>query len=765
MTVSVLDRLVEILERVGRQTSPDQESPVAVLWPDPERQFAGIVPRLRTRLPFVTLGQYDAQHGRGPGIWIRCVLAGLVDVADGVPGSPLYIYLPGTSRDELREIAQAPPDVQAIADLQFRGTIWLQRSGREWTGPALMGADAGMDLKISRDSATSDAFLRALPILLDESLTTLQGRGHLNAQFFNELLAPDPEQLLLLWINDPITTKASADSARWSAFLGTCRATYGFDPETDGALTAALRLGERKGEWAKVWSRFVDTPERYPALPDQLRAVQPQSLMPEPPDAWPGVNEQGEDSLRQSLTSVSSMTPVEALNRLQKLESDHGWRRATVWAKLGQAPLAGALVDVVDLAKRCLEPLGGMTAIEIAKAYAATGWMTDSAAIKALSAVPPGPDLEAVGLAVRAVYESWLDNAARALQTTFAEAIPDAVFDEYEPGTCLLFIDGLRFDVAEMIRERLSDSAVCTLDWRFAAVPTVTPTAKPAVTPLAGAFFPGPGLAPSLKKDGTALAVSGLRKALTEGGWEVLGDGKWGDPNGRAWLEGGDIDAQGHSIPQKLPHRLQAEAIQVVDLVTDLLQWGWKWVVVVTDHGWLHLPGGLPKVELPLSATETRKGRCARIADGASTDQPTLPWRWDSSVRIAVAPGIACYESGKVYEHGGISPQESVTPHLTIEAKAPRVAPVIANIRSVVWAGQRCRIEVEGAEGATADIRTKPADPSTSVVAETKMVSGGKCALMVPDDQLEGQIAAVVINDSSGVIIAQRPTTIADGGE
>jgi len=763
MTETVLDRIVDMLTRVSRQSSPDQEPPAAILWPDPDRNFAGIASRLRARLPLVTLGPYESENGQGPAIWIRCVLAGTVEYEDGLSGRPLCVYVPGYSREQIRDIGTAPSELQAIADLQFRGTIWLQRNGHEWTAHSLLGAESGLDLKIPRDGATRDALLRALPALLDEPLAELRHRGQLGAQFFNELLAPDPERLLLLWMNDPTGAEATIDTLRWSAFLDTCRTTYGFDPLTDGVVTAASGLGERKGDWAKVWNRFVETPERYPAVPSRLRAAQPQTLMPEPRDSWPIVNEQGEESLEQALAKFGSLTAAEASAQLGKLEAEHKWRRETVWAKLGQAPLAGALVYLLELTDRVQEPLAGSTPAGIAEAYAEAGWKTDRAALKALASVPPGPALEAVGAAVRAVYEPWLDDSARALQKAFAASVPEAVIDAYEPGTCVLFIDGLRFDVAQAVREQLEEEAKCTLEWRFSAIPTVTPTAKPAVSPVAGTFHPGPGLSPSLKEDGAALTIVGLRKALTEGGWQVLAGGDCGDPTGRAWIEGGDIDTQGHNIPAKLPQRLESEAVQIAGVVMDLLGWGWKRVVVVTDHGWLHLPGGLPKVELPIHATEGRKGRCARIPDGATVSQLTLPWRWDPAIRIAVAPGIACYEAGKEYEHGGISPQESVTPHLIVEARGAAAPTGAVIIRTVRWVGMRCRIEVDGAEGAAADIRTKPADPNTSVVAEPKTIEAGKCALVVPDDQLEGQMAAAVILDPDGVLLAQQHTII--GGE
>ena len=46
-----------------------------------------------------------------------------------------------------------------------------------------------------------------------------------------------------------------------------------------------------------------------------------------------------------------------------------------------------------------------------------------------------------------------------------------------------------------------------------------------------------------------------------------------------------------------------------------------------------------------------------------------MPWHWDRDVRIAVAPGVTCFEASKVYEHGGVSPQECVVPRLVVSRR------------------------------------------------------------------------------------------------
>jgi hypothetical protein len=209
---------------------------------------------------------------------------------------------------------------------------------------------------------------------------------------------------------------------------------------------------------------------------------------------------------------------------------------------------------------------------------------------------------------------------------------------------------------------------------------------------------------------------------------------------------------------------LASEASEIAEHALALLAFGWKRVVIVTDHGWLYMPGGLPKVELPIHATEVRKGRCARVADGAKVEMATYPWRWDPSVRIAVGTGIACFEAGKVYEHGGISPQESITPRVVIEPLHAPVSVSAASITGVKWVGLRCRLEVADApEGAVVDVRTKPGDETTSLADEPKKVVEGSCSIVVPDDAQEGHAAMLVVLGADGSLLAQRLTTV--GGE
>ena len=259
--------------------------------------------------------------------------------------------------------------------------------------------------------------------------------------------------------------------------------------------------------------------------------------------------------------------------------------------------------------------------------------------------------------------------------------------------------------------------------------------------------------------NGTKVTAQSLRKMLGGRGYQVLTGEEVGDCSGSGWTELGDLDALGHARGSKMAREAGNSLRVLAERIRMLLDSGWREVRVVTDHGWLLLPGGLPKTDLPEHLTEVRKGRCARLKPGAHTEQQTVPWSLDAQVSVAVAPGISAYEAGKEYEHGGLSPQECVVPVLTVTAGrvTPSVAATIAEVR---WTGLRCRVRVEGApDGARVDLRSRAADPSTSIAAP-KPLKDGAASIPVPDDSREFEAAIVVVLDPDGGVLSQAPTVV-----
>jgi hypothetical protein len=268
-------------------------------------------------------------------------------------------------------------------------------------------------------------------------------------------------------------------------------------------------------------------------------------------------------------------------------------------------------------------------------------------------------------------------------------------------------------------------------------------------------------LVPVSIESGTNVSVMVLRNLLESDGFQVLQGDALGDPAGRAWTEFGAIDRYGHDHGWKIAHHALGELAGLADRIEALLRHGWQQVTVVTDHGWLLLPNGLPKAELKQHLTHTRKGRCAVLKEGAESDQLTVPWHWDHDVTIAVASGIRCYEAGKEYEHGGISPQECVVPLITVtQASTSQGQPVF--VQSVGWKGLRCTVQLGApSSGLRVDIRTKAGDPATSLLTVSKPVEAdGLVSILVENRDYEGTAVMVVILNAAGAVQAQAATAV-----
>jgi len=775
MSLTFLDAIVAALKSAADYNSNDMVAPLAVFWPDATKEWEAVVPRLREKVPILTLGSYDAANFTGPAIWVRCMLARKLDGANWEKRTIPIVYLPGHSRASLRAVEECPAEIKPLAGLQYLGVIWSQKNGRDWTLSAFLQSQAGgLGIAVASDPQTSEALKRAAIALLGEPVDWLRASAPLRAEFLNALLAPDVTKQVLLWMNSPDDEKAKLSTEEWEAFSAQCRRELGLDPEHDGALTAARKLGEKAGRWALVWDRFKEAPANYPNVPDLLLRAKPQEkgrnltlFENVSVESWPQDNEFEETILRAALLQLRKKSPADARLEIAHLDEYHRRRREWVWAKLDKAPLALALQHLLDLSGSVANPLHGGTVTDIAGQYFTDGWKADLAALRALASVREGKDVEAVSAVLDAIYVPWLRDLCESFQSAWEGAAPEFATCDREPekGVVFLFVDGLRMDLAHVLAATLEDDGLsCDLAYRFAPLPSVTETAKPAACPVAGRFFSGPELTPATNQ-GTQVNAHVLRKVLGESGFTVLPEPQTGNPGETAWSECGRLDEIGHVEGWRLAYRAFEELKQILARVKSLLDAGWREVRVVTDHGWLLVPGGLPVHRLPERATEIRKGRAARLKPQAMVDCMTVPWFWDSSVRIAVAPGISCFVASREYEHGGVSPQEVVVPALSVRSSTVARA---VRFEDCKWTGLRCRIALSGAfQGLMADLRTKPADPRSTVVEEPKPVGeDGSVSLLCPDDSLEGSVAVAVVYapDRPDRVWVQQPTIVGGGG-
>ena len=267
-----------------RYNPGDVVAPAAVLWTDADGQWRPLAEQLRKLMPeLLTLGDYCAETRTGPAIWLRCVIEPAVRAdkfpdlawpADAVP----VIYMPGVSRQTLRAVEECPDALKPLVELQYRGTVWTQKNGKDWTVRAfLVNDDGGLGLDVAEDKLTLQAVEGALTRLAVTPVARLRSDPpkRLEAEDFDRLMIGDTTRDLLLWLSDPGGTRAQWDEATWAAFRNRCRQGYTFDPETEGEIGGGEKLGLRKDAWYGVWERFAESPALYPRIPDLLRRAKP----------------------------------------------------------------------------------------------------------------------------------------------------------------------------------------------------------------------------------------------------------------------------------------------------------------------------------------------------------------------------------------------------------------------------------------------------------------------------------------------------------
>lgn len=771
---TLVQRFVAAISDAVKVNKSVQSQPAAILWPDKECQWKTALGNLRKHLPSLcVLGAYDPAQSRGPAIWIKCYIAGFLTEGqfDGVP----IVYMPGVSRSDLRAIESCPRDLQPLAELQYRGVFWSQANAKDWTLSAFLASkNGGLGLDVAQDKATQEALRQALEagVLLDRPVTELQGR-QINAEWLHSLLAPNPTRDLLVWMNDANTAQAQWAGVRWEIFSKRCKADFGFDPVADGALVAAELLAKGEGKWEAVSELYRDSYASFPQVYELLLKVRPPQLGLFDDSSqlagYPQANEEREAALRYALAACGSMDAAQARAAINKAEQEHGSRRDWLWRHMGQSPLVVALGHLSRLVELSATLPSGSTPEQLAVSYQGHGWQVDAAALDALAAVQTKADVEAVSAALRSVYLPWLDEAARRLQEAAKSVgglppLGESSQTDAKDGVCTLFVDGLRYDVAVRLKARLDELGKAALGIAWTSMPSVTASGKPWCSPvqhLVAGTKDDADFQPRVASDGKPLSAYNFRKLLTEAGVQVLDKHEPGDPQGCAWTEAGDLDHYGHQHGTRLARDLETQLGQITERIEELIQAGWIRFRIVTDHGWLLLPGELPKTELPMHQVETRWGRSAVLKDSADGSSLTFGWDWCKAVQVAYAPGVACFVAGTEYAHGGLSLQECLVPLITLDVVASASPAVNVTIKAVTWRGLRCVVEVDGSlTGLVVDIRTKPALATSSLAASTKAVKDGKASLAVAEDDNLGVAAVVVLLGPNGAVLQKSPTTV-----
>lgn len=767
--MSIYDKVIQALKQAGQHNSSIMVKPEVILWPDPECQWVDVMPLLQAQLPqLLVYGQYETAKKQGPAIWLKCMIAKTLPEADWDVDCTPIIYMPGITKADFRNVEKANLDLQPLIEYQYTGTLFLQENGKEWTILAFVeNATTGLGLSIAKDSGTKYALKKALPTIFQDA-DVLQGKTIIDQDYLTSQLFPDIIPSVLKWMCKGDTFLQNMDAGKRDLFAQLCKSQYDFDPDYKNIKGIAEKLGAQRYEWIHVWQMYANAPKKFPEIAELLRLAKPDDLGVDmfalPQESWPQVNEQQEDELRLALVKAAKLQPRDALASFKVLEKTHKIRCSWVWNELGEAPLANALPSLIQLAEKATEHFPFSNLEDLKVYYISFGYVVDQAMRKTLAAVKTEKDKTVIKSLIKIIYQPWLETVTNKFQTLIANdaSVFTSQTSQTETENFVLFVDAFRFELAEEFCKRMiAQHFKVTLESGWSAIPSLTPTAKPNASPVAAAVSITSEInefRPQLLS-GKELQTAAFREALTAANFTFISKSEDINPEVSCWQEIGNIDTKGHEEQSDMVKRIDELFDQVQEVLDIAFEKGIKRIKIVTDHGWLLLPGGLPKTQLNVGLTESRWGRCALIKEGAITDLLHLPWRWNPSVFIAYAPGISFFKANQEYAHGGISLHECLVPTIIIENDNSKKA--IAKIQSVKWVNLKCAVETENAtDDFTIDIRTKYNDENSSIVLSTrKTVKENKGTVMVKDDA-ETQSATIVLLDTTGRIIDKKLTTV-----
>mgnify|MGYP001260940479 CR=1 FL=1 len=675
--MKIIDALIKHIRRLGDKADLLALPPAAILWTDKDAAWQSAMPLLKSAMPeLLELGDYNPEQRTGPAVWLKCVIAGLASPleTEKVP----VIYLPGVSRSELRAIETCPSHLTMLAELQYRSRWWATpNNNRDWTVSGFLTNNTiGLELDLGQDNATKEVLAQVLEPLLEAEVNTLQGK-RITAAELGALVVEDPIRDLLHWLDNPAIAKG------WSAMRQTmlqqyCQREYGLNADDKGRATFLVHLCEQpQPVWSALWARFEDMAERLPGLLKQLETVEPLALALNS-ECYLSLALEEEQTLANTFAKMANKSDLDVEPGITRLQAQHAGRSESLWSRLGYTPYACALPHFAKLIELKNKPFGGPAIDVMASAYEREFWQLDYAALQAMACAQHDSQRQVIEGVLKVIYTPWLESRAEHFQklvklngyNSANHQIKDAATASYQTASqVVFFVDGLRFDVARAFAKSLEADYSVEVSTQWSALPSLTATAKAAVMPIKALLdgdIDNSNFIPRVKSSGSELSSASFKKLLEQAGWQYLDGVETGDPSGLAWVQTGDLDKAGHKEQLRLPSRIADILDEVSARIRGLKQAGWQHIRIVTDHGWLWVPGGMPKATLNKNATSDQTPRCAIMKSTASSEHLTAPWYWNGSVNIAFAPGISAFREGSHDDHGGLSLQECLTPVIDI---------------------------------------------------------------------------------------------------
>lgn len=367
---------------------------------------------------------------------------------------------------------------------------------------------------------------------------------------------------------------------------------------------------------------------------------------------------------------------------------------STSWAGLRR------LRDIIVTAVAAIEQAPTLSVDGLVYAYTKNWWHMDDDYLAFRREADRYPALAPIRLIADDAYADYLE-ASAARWTGLLEAEPNwaapirsvreiasDVWRATEGHRATLIIDAVRWDVAKALEGRIGPG--CQVEPVLSTLPSTTPFGMSALLPLTEA--PSVSIGPK----GVSLHVGKNEISSREGRKTFLTE--WFQAQGRtvAFLELDDVlhgakvpsvdhvvvfnyalDQTGHApaTAANLPTEVEANVARIELAIRQLHRTKIRRVDVVTDHGFLYVEPtevdslGRPKV---VAANTLNRGpRYALLkADAPAPDlfrieAPLVPGSY-----VGLPRGIRTLVQAELYEHGGVSLQECVIPHLVSESAA-----------------------------------------------------------------------------------------------
>lgn len=767
MRDNLLDHIKVAVANAKLYNSSQVVAPNVILWPDPEEQWLSIIDILRKEIPaLLTYGKYDLEQKQGPAIWIKCMVNRALPEADWDEDEIPIVYLPGIAKADFKNIEEASHSLQPLMEYQFTGNLWLQENGREWTILAFMeNEDQGLGLNIARDATTRYALQKTLRTYLLEGKSYF--KGQVTADFLNQKLVPDSIPNLLKWMENGDGALATLSADEFEAFKDVVKSQYGLELDYSLVLDFAFSLGKKKDSWSNVWQYFANAPHKYPKVIEYLDQVTPSDLgagmFKLPDDSWPAVNVKKEKELETSLKRLIKKSITEAHKDLKALWEEHKIRLEWIWAELGESPFAISLPFLLQLAELSGRTYDNTSIEGLAKYYKEEGYNIDNALRNLALTGSSKEHKEMLSNMSRLFYQPWIEKFTLRFQE-LAKENPNSIIDSdsakvFDKAEFLLFVDAFRYDLAIEFCTHLPNNFEVELNQCWSALPSLTATSKPSVSPIVSRLSKDSDIKefqPNFQS-GSPCTPHYFRKELKEVGVEYIGSPpEISDPKTRYWMEIGDIDKKGHQEQSEMFKRIPDLLSELKETVARITEKGVSKITIVTDHGWLLLPGGLPKENLHKDLAETRWGRCAQMKKGAVSENLQLPWTWNPNEFIAYAPGISFFKKNEEYAHGGISLHECMTPLITVKVKEEKHTSK-ALIEEYKWIGMRLQVSTSGTleDGYNLDVRTKRENSDSSIIIGSVKQEELDWKVMV-DGDFEGQAGYLVLLNPQGIIVDHK---------